>query len=79
MSEIDDARRTLSKAEDVLRACERYFARQAAMNAQAHMSDRVMHSPIHGAIESVLYAIETFRAAHPPTPHPDTDRPTPKP
>lgn len=56
----DDARRTIEKAQDVLAACERYFARQAEMNAQSHMSERVMFPPIHAAITSVLFGIESF-------------------
>lgn len=61
----DDARRTIAKAQDALQACERYFAHQAEMNAQGHMSQRVMYPPIHAAIASVLHGIEVFNEANP--------------
>jgi hypothetical protein len=64
-TELDNARRTIDKAEDALQSCERYFARQAEMNAQAHMSERVMHPPIHAAISSVLHGIAIFRESYP--------------
>ena len=60
MSELDNARRTIDKAQDVLRQCREFFSYQAEMNASAHMSDRVMYPPIHAAIESALCGIATF-------------------
>lgn len=65
MSELDNARRTIGKAQETLQACEKYFARQAEMNAQAHMSDRVMYPPIHASVTSVLHGIEMFYEAYP--------------
>jgi hypothetical protein len=67
MSELDDARRTIQKAEDVLESCLLYFSKQAEMNAAAHLAlpDRVMHPPIHGAVAGVLYAIKLHRQAYP--------------
>jgi len=61
MGEVEDARRTIAKAEEALENCAEYFAAQAAMNAQAHMSQRVMYPPIHAAIMSVLTGIQQFR------------------
>lgn len=64
-NELNNARRTIDRAEDALKACERYFARQAEMNAQGHLSDRVMYPPIHSSITSVLHGIAMFREAYP--------------
>lgn len=71
MSQLDNARRTLAKAEETLKACEQYFARQAEMNAQAHMAGRVMYPPIHGAISGVLHGIATFNECYPEGGEPD--------
>lgn len=65
MSDIDNARRTIKKADDALNACERYFAKQAEMNAQGHMSERVMYPPIHSLISSVRHGIAMFHEAYP--------------
>lgn len=65
MSESDNARRTILKADEVLRQCQRYFANQASMNATAHMSERVMYPPIHAAISSVLQGIRDFGRTYP--------------
>lgn len=65
MSETDDARRTIDKAEEVLQVCHQYFRHQAQMNATAHLSTRVMYPPISASIESVLQGITTFREAYP--------------
>ena len=64
-NELANARRTIDKAQDALRACERYFARQAEMNAQGHMSERVMYPPIHSSLTSVLHGIDMFHEAYP--------------
>lgn len=65
MSELDDARRIIQKDEDVLEKCLVYFAKQAEMNATAHMSDRVMYPPIHGAISSSLFGLKMHRETYP--------------
>lgn len=65
MSEIDNARRTIAKAEEALMACELYFAKQAEMNAQGHMSERVMYPPIHSVVSTTLHGIRMFNEAHP--------------
>lgn len=65
MTEVEDARRTIAKAEEVLESCAEYFGCQAAMNAQAHMSTKVLYPPIHSAILSVLQGIQTHREAYP--------------
>jgi hypothetical protein len=64
-TELNNCRRTLEKAEEALEACAEYFASQAQMNAQAHMSQRVMYPPIHGAIVSVLHGIQMFNDCYP--------------
>jgi len=60
-----NARRTIEKCQEVLEQCQNYFTHQAEMNAQAHLSERVMYPPIHSAIGGVLYAIEMFKEAYP--------------
>ncbi len=65
MSENANARRTLAKAENALRLCEQYFAKQAETNATAHLADRVLYPPIHGAISSALTGIAAFHGAYP--------------
>jgi hypothetical protein len=60
VSELNDARRTLDKAADVLARCEEYFRHQAEMNAAAHLSANVMYSPLYSSISSVLQGINTF-------------------
>lgn len=66
MTEMDNARRTLDKAEEVLKACRTYFGHQAQMNAQAHMSAQVMYSPIHAAVSGALYGISMFNECYAP-------------
>jgi hypothetical protein len=61
---IENACRTLDKAEEVLRRCELFFRHQGEMNAAAHLSDRVMYPPIHAAIQSVLQGISAFNATN---------------
>lgn len=64
--ELDNARRTVEKCEGVLRQCSEFFARQAEMNAAAHLStERVMYPPIHSAIASTLKGISMFQEAYP--------------
>lgn len=65
MSQQDNADRTIEKARDVLLECREYFEHQARMNATAHMAERVMHSPIHAAIDSVLHGIDTYQESYP--------------
>lgn len=65
MSELDNARRTIDKADEALRACLNYFGKQAEMNAQSHMSERVMYPPIHSVVASVVHGIRMFREAYP--------------
>lgn len=65
MSEFDNARRTIDKAEEVLQVCHKYFHHQANMNAAAHLSGRVMYPPIAASIESVLQSISLFRNTYP--------------
>lgn len=65
MSEADNARRTIAKADEVLKQCEKFFARQAEMNAAAHLSERVMYPPIHAAITSARKGIEMFNESYP--------------
>lgn len=65
MTELANARRTIDKAEDALRYASQYFEHQAEMNASAHLSTRVMHSPLYALIESVLSGIEAFHASYP--------------
>jgi hypothetical protein len=60
-----DARRTLEKAEAVLRHVAVYFDRKDSMNAAQHLSDRVIQSPLHGEVLSVLAAIDLFRQGYP--------------
>jgi len=65
VTELDNCRRTLEKAEDVLKACELYFRHQADMNATAHMSQRTMYPPIHAQITSALHGIGMFNECYP--------------
>jgi hypothetical protein len=60
-----DARRTVEKAEAVLRHVELYFDRKDSMNAAQHLSDRVIQSPLHGEVLSVLAAIDLFKQGYP--------------
>lgn len=72
--ELTNARRTLDKAEDVLKACEFFFRHQAQMNAAAHMSTRVVYSPIYASITSVLGGIDVFNEGYPlESPDPTTE------
>lgn len=59
-----DARRTVEKAESVLRHVELYFDRKDSMNAAQHLSDRVIQSPLHGEVLSVLAAIDLFKQTY---------------
>lgn len=59
-----NARRTLAKAESVLRHVELYFDRKDSMNAAQHLSDRVIQSPLHGEVLSVLAAIDLFKQTY---------------
>ena len=63
--ELDNARRTITKAEEALEACAEFFASQAQMNAQAHMSNKVLYPPIHSVIVSTLNGIQTFKETYP--------------
>jgi hypothetical protein len=65
MSESDNARRTIEKAEEVLQVCHKFFHHQAQMNAASHLSGRVMYPPICASIESVLQGISTFKETYP--------------
>jgi hypothetical protein len=65
VSEVENLRRELTKAEEVLVLCETYFAHQAHMNATAHMSGKVIHTPLQGAIAGTLHSIKTHREAYP--------------
>lgn len=56
-----DARRTVEKAEAVLRHVAVYFDRKDSMNAAQHLSDRVIQSPLHSEVLSVLAAIDLFK------------------
>ena len=49
--------RELEKAQECLRWCERYFARESERNAAAHMSDKVLITPLAAQVQSVLYGI----------------------
>ena len=63
--EIENALRTIDKAAEVLFRCEEFFRHQSEMNAAAHLSDRVMYSPIHAAIQSVQQGIADFKRTYP--------------
>jgi hypothetical protein len=60
-----NARRTLDKAEAVLRHAALYFDRKDSMNAAQHLSDQVIQSPLHGEVLSVLAAIDLFKQGYP--------------
>jgi hypothetical protein len=60
-----NARRTLAKAEAVLRHVELYFDRKDSMNAAQHLADQVIQSPLHGEVLSVLAAIDLFKQGYP--------------
>lgn len=55
---IADLRRELAKATDVLALAERHLARHAEANAALHCSERVMYSPLHARVASVLLSAE---------------------
>lgn len=63
--ELENARRTVDKAAEVLGRCEEFFRHQAEMNAAAHLAGRVMYPPIHASIASVLQGITAFRESYP--------------
>ncbi|TXI62208.1 hypothetical protein [Mycolicibacterium mageritense] len=63
--EVENARRTIDKAADVLAQCEAFFRHQAQMNAAAHLSANVMYPPIYSAVQSVQQGIVSFRNAYP--------------
>ena len=63
---LANAERTIEKCQDVLRRCETHLGYQAQMNAALHMSDRVMYSPLHAAVESVLVGIEAYQEGQKP-------------
>ncbi|WP_454232016.1 hypothetical protein [Mycolicibacterium fortuitum] len=63
--EVENARRTIDKAAEVLTRCEQFFRNQAQMNAAAHLSDNVMYPPIYSAIQSAQQGIASFRTTYP--------------
>ena len=64
--ELENARRTINKAEQVLAQCEEFFRHQAQMNAAAHLSSgHVAYPPIYASVQAVLLGINTFRNAYP--------------
>lgn len=60
MSELDDALRTIAKAEQALEHCAKYFEHQGDMNATAHLSPKTIYSPPYASIVSALQGISTF-------------------
>jgi hypothetical protein len=65
VSQLSNARRTIEKAEEVLRHVDQYFEHKDAMNAAAHRSDRVLQSPLHAEVVSVLEGIGNFHSTFP--------------
>lgn len=63
--ELDNCRRTLAKAQEALQSCENYFRHQAEMNAQSHMSVRVMYPPIHSIVALTLHGCDEFFNCYP--------------
>lgn len=63
--ELENARRTIDKAAQVLERCEEFFRHQAQMNAAAHLSGNVMYPPIYSSIQSVKQGIQSFRNTYP--------------
>jgi hypothetical protein len=63
--ELDNCRRTLEKAQEALAACEAYFRHQAEMNAQSHMSQRVMYPPIHSVVATTMHGCQEFFNCYP--------------
>jgi hypothetical protein len=55
---VTDLRRELEKARDALTAAELHLARHAEMNAALHVSDRVMHSPLHAKVQAAIVGID---------------------
>lgn len=47
---LRDAVREMEKALAVLEHCDQYFQNQAAMNAQLHLSDRIIPNPLAAAV-----------------------------
>lgn len=55
---VTDLRRELEKARDALAAAELHLARHAEMNAALHVSERVMHSPLHAKVQAAVVGID---------------------
>lgn len=51
---VDDLRREMAKMLDVLDMCEQHLSHHAAANAALHCSDKVMYSPLHARVTSVM-------------------------
>lgn len=63
---LADAYRTLDKAMLVLEHVELYFERKDQMNAAQHLSEKVLTSPLHSEVSSVLAAIALFNQSNRP-------------
>lgn len=63
--QVENARRTIDKAAEVLGRCGEFFQHQAEMNAAAHLSGNVMYPPIYSAIQSVQQGIADFKRSYP--------------
>lgn len=55
---ITDLRRELEKAQIALIAALKHLGAHAEMNAALHCAERVMYSPLHAKIESIIDGID---------------------
>ena len=63
-----DALRELDKIGLALERAERYFSLQNQANAELHMSDKVLYSPLTMTVTHALTSVEMLRAMLEPEP-----------